>query len=173
MIDWSGDPNDLPEMGEVFLYQGEMWYWVPCGCEEEDCDRPMAYLEEDDEVDIEMTLRLRGSDIGVPEYSLIIEIGAPIEELATAILTGDLTGVLYKYMADDPIGKGLITADRFNELVEKISNESYGEGYYTQMVEFLNEVIAGLNLSEFESDEDIELATSIALGPHLYGFSES
>ncbi len=72
LVVWTGDTNNLPPAGEKFIYKDVEYIWKPCTCKEQ-CLRPKAY--KGGEMDLEMTIRLRGTNQGVPLLTVLVKLG--------------------------------------------------------------------------------------------------
>lgn len=134
--EWNGDPKVLPPMEELFIYKGQTYYWERCPCGNPECKRPTAYTE-DGHKSRSMTLRVRGEDTGFIEITILLKIGATIEEIADAIDNeGDkgLKALLDRKMAEDPFEKGLITPEELNGLMQAAMIEASGLGSVLRML---------------------------------------
>lgn len=70
---WDGNANNLPPMEEPFIYNGKMYAWSPCPCEEPNCKRPTVVTE--GQTNFEMTVRLRGLNQGDPVANVLCKMG--------------------------------------------------------------------------------------------------
>ncbi len=95
MNEWNGNPNALPEEGEKFLYNGEVFYWAPCDCGNPFCDRPLAYNEKDEPVE-HMTIRIRGENQGKARNEVVMKgRGWTHTQLADEVQAGKPVAMLF------------------------------------------------------------------------------
>ena len=78
---WDGNPSELPEVGEPFIYNGKKYVWEMCTC---GCEKPLGFLaNEVENHDFEMTVRLRGQEQGHPLLSVLVKLGKMEEVIRT------------------------------------------------------------------------------------------
>lgn len=123
--EWNGDSTHLPPHGELFTYKGAVYYWEPCPCDEESCNRPSGFNEEGSTA-LGLTVLLRGDDTGFVDVELALKIGASLDEIVPAQDDGTMPDLVIRYMKQNPIAKGLITKEELDELVFELDMEIFG-----------------------------------------------
>lgn len=116
---WDGDPAHLPEAGELYVYRGKKYLWMPCPCGEPQCKRPLGYSE-GGEIDTAMTIRLRGNDPGFSAIKMLIKVGASATEIADTYEAKGKQGLaaLFNSKVDNAIAEGLTTKKELDTLAQ-------------------------------------------------------
>jgi hypothetical protein len=111
---WNGNPENLPESGKEFTYKGKRFTWRPCDCGNPHCRRPQAY-NTDGTKNRAMTIRLCGLNQRDPSLTLLLRVGATMNEVVDAdskAENGDkgqaMVDLLERY-ADSAVASGRIS----------------------------------------------------------------
>lgn len=80
ILEWNGDPNDLPPAKTQFSHNGKVYTWRPCNCKPS-CQRPNVYTRRGKR-DEGMTILARGNNQGHLVLNVLIKAGHSAAELA-------------------------------------------------------------------------------------------
>ena len=119
--EWNGKPEGLLPEGEVFLYNGQLYYWRKCTCGNKHCNRPLIFTE-NGEKDYGITMIARGEDHGFMEADILEKLGYTKEEIQQALKTEgpeEIFKMIEAKIMLDPSGTREVMEKFLDELMEQ------------------------------------------------------